>query len=245
MLTGKGYFFFVDRVNEQNPQLYKDQNLKCTASQLCTEITLHSDEFHTYACVLSSMNLSMYDEWKDTDAVQNAIIFLDCVAEEFIQMGRGIKGLEKAVRFTEKSRALGLGALGYHTYLQSKLIPFESFEAHQINKEMFSNIKKEATKSTKYLARLKGEPEWCKGYGVRNTHLLAIAPNTSSALVCGSVSQGIEPVYKNAFVQGSAGGEINRINPELIKLLRAKEVYNDDIINDIITDGGSVRVVEA
>lgn len=240
MLTGKGYFFFTDRVHEQQPQLYKDQNLRCTASQLCTEITLHSDEFHTYTCVLSSMNLSLYDEWKDTDAVQNSIIFLDCVAEEFIQMGKGIKGLEKAVRFTEKSRALGLGALGYHTYLQSKSIPFESFEAHQLNKDIFKHLRKEANIATKRLAKLLGEPEWCKGYGVRNTHLLAIAPNTSSALVCGSVSQGIEPVYKNAFVQGSAGGEINRVNSELIKVLEAYGQYNDETISSIINNGGSV-----
>jgi ribonucleoside-diphosphate reductase alpha chain len=240
MLTGKGYFFFTDRVHEQQPQLYKDQNLRCTASQLCTEITLHSDEFHTYTCVLSSMNLSLYDEWKDTDAVQNSIIFLDCVAEEFIQMGKGIRGLEKAVRFTEKSRALGLGALGYHTYLQSKSIPFESFEAHQLNKDIFKHIRKEANIATKKLAKLLGEPEWCKGYGVRNTHLLAIAPNTSSALVCGSVSQGIEPVYKNAFVQGSAGGEINRVNSELIKVLEAYGQYNDETISSIINNGGSV-----
>jgi len=245
MLTGKGYYFFVDRVNAQNPQLYKDQNLYCTASQLCTEITLHSDEFHTYTCILSSANLATYDEWKDTDAIQNMIIFLDCVTEEFIRVGRGIKGLEKAVRFTEKSRALGLGTLGYHTYLQSHMIEFEGFAAHQINKEIFSYMRKEADKATRKLAKLKGEPEWCKGYGVRNTHLLAIAPNTSSALVCGSVSQGIEPVYKNAFVQGSAGGEINRINPELIKLLKSKEIYNDDIINTIINDGGSVRNIMA
>lgn len=244
MLTGKGYFFFVDRVNKQNPIMYKEQNLHCTASQLCTEITLHSDEFHTYTCVLSSMNLSKYDEWKDTDAVQNSIIFLDCVAEEFIQMGRGIKGLEKAVRFTEKSRALGLGTLGYHTYLQSKMIPFESFEAHQVNKDIFKGIRKEADKATKMLAKLKGEPEWCKGYGVRNTHLLAIAPNTSSALVCGSVSQGIEPVYKNAFVQGSAGGEINRINSELIKVLERYGTYNDETIGSIIDNGGSVSHLE-
>ena len=241
MLTGKGYFFFTDKVHEQQPQLYKDQNLRCTASQLCTEITLHSDEFHTYTCVLSSMNLEKYDDWKDTDAVQNAIIFLDCVAEEFIRMGRGIKGLEKAVRATEKGRALGLGTLGYHTYLQDNMIPFESFEAHQWNKEVFKGIRREADKATKMLAKLKGEPEWCKGYGVRNTHLLAIAPNTSSALVCGSVSQGIEPVYKNAFVQGSAGGEINRINPSLIKLLTAKGMYTPEVIQSVIDDGGSVR----
>ena len=183
METGKGYFVFIDRINRDNPPMYAAHGLSVKASNLCTEITLHSDEFHTFTCVLSSMNLEKYDEWKDTEAVQHAIIFLDCVAEEFIQMGRGIKGLEKAVRFTEKSRALGLGALGYHTYLQDKMIPFASGEAHVINNQIFSHMKKEAVKASKMLAELKGEPEWCKGFGLRNTHLLAIAPNTSSALV--------------------------------------------------------------
>ena len=244
MLTGKGYYFFTDRVHEQQPQMYKDQNLRCTASQLCTEITLHSDEFHTYTCVLSSMNLAKYDEWKDTDAIQNGIIFLDCVAEEFIQMGKGIKGLEKAVRFTEKSRALGLGTLGYHTYLQEHMIPFESFEAHQWNKHVFKEMQREATKATKWLAKTLGEPEWCKGYGVRNSHLIAIAPNTSSALVCGSVSQGIEPIYKNVFVQGSSAGEINRVNPTLLRLMERKGLDVEVMIKSIISNGGSIQHLE-
>jgi ribonucleoside-diphosphate reductase alpha chain len=243
MVTGKGYFFFVDKVNDANPPMYKEHGLKVKASNLCTEITLHSDEFHTFTCVLSSMNLSKYDEWKDTDAVQTAIIFLDCVAQEFIEQGRGIKGLENSVRFTESGRALGLGALGFHTYLQQNMIDIESFEAHNLNQLIFKGIKEEAVKATKWLAKTKGEPKWCKGHGVRNTHLLAIAPNSSSALVCGSVSQGIEPVYKNVFVQGSPAGEINRINPVLVDLMKSKEVYNKGTINAIIKDNGSVQKV--
>lgn len=244
MLTGKGYFVFIDKMNSQNPPMYAEHGLKVKASNLCTEITLHSDEFHTFTCVLSSMNLAKYDEWKDTDAVHDAIVFLDCVAEEFIQMGRGIKGLESAVRFTESGRALGLGTLGFHTYLQQNMIDIESLEAHTLNMNMFKDIKKDAVKATQMLARTKGEPKWCKGHGVRNTHLLAIAPNSSSALVCGSVSQGIEPVYKNVFVQGSPAGEINRINPVLIELMKSKDVYNDKTINQIIKDNGSVQLVD-
>ena len=243
MVTGKGYFFFVDKVNEANPPMYAEHGLKVKASNLCTEITLHSDEFHTFTCVLSSMNLSKYDEWKDTDAVQNAIVFLDCVAQEFIEQGRGIKGLENAVRFTESGRALGLGALGFHTYLQQNMIDIESFEAHNLNQLIFKNIKEEAVKASKWLAKIKGEPKWCKGHGVRNTHLLAIAPNSSSALVCGSVSQGIEPVYKNVFVQGSPAGEINRINPVLVHLMKSKGVFQESTINEIIKDNGSVQLV--
>ena len=244
MATGKGYFNFIDKVNAQNPPMYAEHGLSVKASNLCTEITLHSDEFHTFTCVLSSMNLSKYDEWADTDAVHNAIIFLDCVAEEFIKMGRGIKGLENAVRFTENGRALGLGTLGFHTYLQQNMIDIESFEAHNLNQNMFKVIQKQAKEASQWLAKAKGEPKWCKGHGVRNTHLLAIAPNSSSALVCGSVSQGIEPVYKNVFVQGSPAGEINRINPVLVDLMKSKDVYSDETINQIIKDNGSVQLVD-
>jgi ribonucleoside-diphosphate reductase alpha chain len=244
MATGKGYFNFIDKVNAQNPPMYAEHGLSVKASNLCTEITLHSDEFHTFTCVLSSMNLSKYDEWADTDAVHNAIVFLDCVAEEFIKMGRGIKGLENAVRFTENGRALGLGTLGFHTYLQQNMIDIESFEAHNLNQNMFKIIQKQAKEASQWLAKAKGEPRWCKGHGVRNTHLIAIAPNSSSALVCGSVSQGIEPVYKNVFVQGSPAGEINRINPVLVDLMKSKDVYSDETINQIIKDNGSVQLVD-
>ena len=244
MATGKGYFNFIDKVNAQNPPMYAEHGLSVKASNLCTEITLHSDEFHTFTCVLSSMNLSKYDEWADTDAVHNAIIFLDCVAEEFIKMGRGIKGLENAVRFTENGRALGLGTLGFHTYLQQNMIDIESFEAHNLNQNIFKVIQKQAKGASQWLAKAKGEPRWCKGHGVRNTHLLAVAPNSSSALVCGSVSQGIEPVYKNVFVQGSPAGEINRINPVLVDLMKSKDVYSEETINQIIKDNGSVQLVD-
>jgi ribonucleoside-diphosphate reductase alpha chain len=241
MTTGKGYFYFPDKVNALSPPMYKDRGLEVKASNLCTEITLFSNEDHTFTCVLSSMNLAKYDEWKDTDAVFVATVFLDCMAEEFIQNGRGIKGLEKAVRFTERGRALGLGALGFHTYLQQHMVPFESFEAHSINSNIFRSIRNEADRASRWMAETLGEPEWCRGYGVRNTHLLAVAPNLSSALICGGVSQGIEPVYKNAYVQGSAGGEINRLNPVLVDLMKQKKVFNYDTVQEIIDDNGSVQ----
>jgi ribonucleotide reductase alpha subunit len=207
----------------------------------CTEITLHSDEEHSFTCVLSSMNLHKYDEWKDTDAVFTATVFLDCVAQEFIEIGRGIPGLEKSVRFTEKGRALGLGTLGFHSYLQKHMIPMESLEANLINTKIFKNIKEQADKATRWLAEELGEPEWCKGYGVRNTHLLAIAPNTTSALICGGVSQGIEPVVANAYTQPGAAGELDRINPEFIKLLESKGKYNDRVIENVSENLGSVQ----
>lgn len=244
MRTGKGYFVFIDKINALNPSMYAEHGLKVRASNLCTEITLHSDEFHTFTCVLSSMNLAKYDEWKDTDAVQIATIFLDCVAEEFIRIGRGIRGLEKAVRFTESGRALGLGTLGFHTYLQQHMLPLDSMEAHQVNISIFKEIKDEAVKASKLMAKLKGEPKWCVGSGRRNTHLLAIAPNSSSALICGSVSQGIEPVYKNVFVQGSPAGEINRINPTLLQLCKETGRYSEQLISRIIANMGSIQGLE-
>lgn len=241
MVTGRGYFVFIDKINRANPPMYTANGLSVKASNLCTEITLHSDEFHTFTCVLSSMNLARYDEWVDTDSVQIAIIFLDCVAEEFIQLGRGIKALEKAVRATESGRALGLGTLGFHTYLQSNMIALDSMEAYQLNQQIFKGIKSEAVKATKHLAKIKGEPKWCRGYGVRNTHLLAIAPNSSSALLAGGVSQGIEPVYENAYLQASPVGEINRINPALLDIMKFKNIYSDSTIDRIIADNGSIQ----
>lgn len=254
MITGKGYFFFVDKTNRLNPKCYNDKGLKVTASQLCTEITLFSGklysenskeyEDYTYTCVLSSVNLAKYDEWKDKDLIFTSTVFLDCVVSEFIDIGKKIKGLENAVRFTEKSRALGLGALGFHTYLQQKMIPFESLEAHYENINIFKHLHDESLKATKWMAKEFGEPEWCKGYGIRNTHRLSIAPNLSSALICGSVSQGIEPIYKNVFVQGTAAGEINRINPILLKLMKNKGIEDDIHINEIIDNNGSVQNVD-
>ena len=253
MVTGKGYFFFVDKVNKLSPQCYADRGLKVHASNLCTEITLHSDSSETgrggsdltFTCVLSSMNLAKYDEWKDTEAVFESTVFLDCVAEDFIQIGKEIRGLEASVRFTEKSRALGLGTLGFHTYLQQNMIPFEGLEAHMKNNEIYSKINNEAERASAWMAERFGEPEWCVGYGRRNTHLIAIAPNLSSALICGGVSQGIEPVYKNAYIQATAAGEVNRINPILVGIMKERKVFNHDNIADIIENhAGSVQHVE-
>ena len=241
MLTGKGYFYFVDKINRANPQSYKVHGLTCKASNLCTEIMLHSDEDETYTCVLSSMNLSKYREWKDTDAVFNSIVFLDCVASEFIKLAENIKGLEKAVRGTKRGRPLGLGALGYHTLLQQESLPFESLEAHMLNIEIFSYIKKEAERATEFLAAELGEPKYCKGLDRRNTHLLAVAPNTSSALLCGGVSQGIEPIVANVYNQPSAAGEIYRVNPVFLELAKKRVGWSKELVDSIIDNNGSVQ----
>lgn len=243
-VTGKGYFFFVDKVNRLSPQCYKDLGLDVKASNLCTEITLHSDNEHTFTCVLSSMNLEKYDEWKDTDAVFVATVFLDCVCSEFISLGRNIPGLAAAVASTTKSRALGLGALGFHTYLQNHSIPFESFEAHLLNIEIFKGIRNEAERASEWMANKWGEPEWCKGYGKRNTHLLSIAPNTSSALICGGVSQGIEPIVANLFNQPTSAGEIYRVNPVFLQLAKERGRWSEALVSELVAAEGSVQKLD-
>ena len=244
MITGKGYFFFVDKVNRQAPQMFKDKGLTIKASNLCSEIALFSDEDHTFSCVLSSMNASMYDEWKDTDAVFNATVFLDCVNQDLIEIGKTKRGMEKVVRFAEKSRALGLGMLGFHTYLQDNMIAFDSMEAYYKNTEIFKHLHDESKRASEWMATEFGEPEWCEGYGVRNATRIAIAPNMSSSLICGSVSQGIEPIYKNAYVQNTAAGKIDRVNPTLLRLMKEKGVYSDTVVKDIIDNHGSVQHVD-
>jgi ribonucleoside-diphosphate reductase alpha chain len=241
VMLGKGYFFKTDEVNRHRPAMYKDLGLFIKASNLCTEITLFSDEDHTFTCVLSSMNLEKYDEWKHTDAVFVSTVFLDCVASEFLRMARETNGFDKSIRFTEKSRALGLGALGFHTYLQGKLIAIESFEAHMENLGIFRHLDNESLRASQWMAQAWGEPEWCKGYGVRNSHRLSVAPNTSSALICGGNSQGIEPVVANVYNQLTAVGEIYRCNPVFLKLATERVGWSDELVQRIIAADGSVQ----
>lgn len=240
-VTGKGYYFFSDKVNNLNPQCYKDRGLEVKASNLCTEITLFSDKEHTFTCVLSSMNLEKYDEWKNTDAVFVSTVFLDCVCSEFISLGKSIPGMGAAVLSTIKSRALGLGALGFHTYLQSNSVVFESLEAHLLNIEIFKGIRNEAERATKWMAEKWGEPEWCEGYGRRNSHLLAIAPNTSSALICGGVSQGIEPIVANLYNQPTSAGEIYRVNPVFLEFAKRMGKWSEGLVAQLVASEGSVQ----
>jgi len=233
--TGKGYLLFIDKVNRRNKL-----PIPVKASNLCMEITLPSDNEHTFTCVLSSLNLSLYDEWDD-DTVEVATIFLDCVASEFIRLAEHLPEFKKSVAFTRKARALGLGTLGYHTLLQKRRLPFESLEAHMLNIRLFKEIKAKAVKASQRLAIELGEPEWCVGTGMRNSHLLAIAPNTSSALICGGVSQGIEPVVSNLFVQPTSTGDINRISPEFLALAKSYGKFNEALIEDLVKTQGSVQ----
>ena len=205
---------------------------------------LFNDADHTFTCVLSSMNVARYDEWKDTDAVYWATWFLDCVAEEFIQKAKEIPGLENAVRFTEKGRALGLGQCGLHTYLQMNSIPFEGFEAHMKNLEIAKHIDDESRKASIEMARILGEPEWCKGYGLRNTHRIAIAPTKSTANLMGGVSEGINPDPAMVYTTSGAAGEMDRINPVLLKIMKARSVYTKAVVSDLADKQGSVQHVD-
>ncbi len=244
MVTGKGYFHFVDKVNRRRPQAYINNNLNVKASNLCSEIELFSDKDHTYTCVLSSMNISKYDEWKDTDAAFESTVFLHCVALEFIDKAQHIEGLEKAVRATRKGMALGLGACGYHTYLQMNMIPFESFEAHSFNNIVFKSISEKATKASQWLATVFGEPEWCKGTGKANTHVMAIAPTKSTALLMGGISEGINPDPAMTFTQLTAAGEVDRANPILLALMKKKGVYDKKHMQELVDSFGSVQGVD-
>ena len=244
MLTGKGYILKVDEANSHRPDTYVKHGLDIKASNLCTEIMLHSNKDETFTCILASMNLSKYDEWKDTDAVFVATVFLDCVTSDFIARTKDRRGFESAVASTIKSRALGLGQLGWHSLLHQRRIPFESITAKMLNKEIAKKIDEESLKASKWLAELLGEPEYCKGFGVRNTHRIAIAPTMSTSQLMGGISQGIEPYIGNVFVQQGAGGETIRIVPELLEIMRERGVYNRDTLLNIADKDGSVQHVD-
>lgn len=244
MVTGKGYFFKIDEANRKRPQMYKDLGLDVKASNLCSEIMLHSSETMSFSCILSSMNLSKYDEWKDTEAIFEATVFLDCLCSNFLENSEGMAGLEKVRRFTEKGRAIGLGVLGFSTLLQSKGIPYESLEAGFLNNEIFKKLHDDSLRASQWLAKELGEPEWCKGYGVRHTHRTALAPTKSTSILMGGVSESVFPDPGMVFEQSSAAGGMKRIAPELYKVMVERGVYNKKTLDDIINNLGSVQHVD-
>jgi ribonucleoside-diphosphate reductase alpha chain len=241
LVTGRGYFFKPDEANRHRPQVYKDLGLDIKASNLCSEIMLHSSEDLTYTCVLSSMNLAKWDEWKDTDAVYIATVFLDCVVSYFMDQSEGIPGLEKARKFTEKGRAIGLGVMGFGTYLQSQMIPFESVQAHMLNNKIFKKLHDDSLRATEYLAQTLGEPEWLVGYGQRNTHRTALAPTKSTALLMGGVSESVFPDPGMVFEMGSSAGGMKRISSVFYKLMKERGQYSKEAIKDINQNIGSVQ----
>ena len=239
--TGEPYILFKGNTNKNNPRSYKDNGLKVHMTNICSEITLHTDENHSFVCCLSSLNLAKYEEWKGTNLIYDAIWFLDGVMEEFIQRAKGLRGFENAVRSATKGRALGLGVLGWHTYLQEKSIPFEGLLAQFETRKIFSQIKIESERASMALAETYGEPLWCAGTGMRNTHLRAIAPTVSNSKLSGNVSPGIEPWAANVFTEQSAKGTFIRKNPTLLKLLRKLKINTNETWSKIMADGGSVQ----
>lgn len=238
---GLPYIFFSDNVNKNKPQVYKDNNMRINASNLCSEIMLPSTKDESFICCLSSMNLELYDEWKDTEAVKLAIFFLDAVLQEFIEKTEGNYYLTAANKFAKRHRALGLGVLGWHSYLQKNMIPFEGMEAKMKTTEIFKHISDKADKATQELARIYGEPELLRGYGRRNTTTLAIAPTTSSSAILGQTSPGIEPFSSNYYKAGLSKGNFMRKNKYLKKLLEEKGLDNEEVWREIMLNGGSVQ----
>jgi ribonucleoside-diphosphate reductase alpha chain len=239
--TGEPYIMFKGNVNKQNPEAYKKNSLKVYMTNICSEIVLHTDESHSFVCCLSSVNLAKYDEWKDTDLIYVATWFLDGVLEEFIQKAKNMKGFENVVRFAEKGRAIGLGVLGWHTYLQQKGIPFEGLLAQFETRKIFSQIKIESERASRDMAVEYGEPLWCVETGMRNTHLRAIAPTVSNSKLSGNVSAGVEPWAANVFTDQSAKGTFIRKNKELEKVLKKIGINTKEIWDKILADGGSIQ----
>ena len=238
--TGEPYIMYKGNVNKANPEMYKKNGLKVHMTNICSEIVLHTDEQHSFVCCLSSLNLAKYDEWKDTDLVYTSTIFLDGVLEEFLQRAKNMKGFENAVRSAEKGRALGLGVLGWHTYLQQKGLPFEGLQAQFETRKIFSGIKIESERASRDLANEYGEPLWCKESGFRNTHLRAVAPTVSNSKLSGNVSSGIEPWAANVFTEQTSKGTFIRKNPELRRVLKKIGFDTKETWDLILADGGSI-----
>ncbi|PEN08468.1 ribonucleoside-diphosphate reductase subunit alpha [Longimonas halophila] len=241
MNLGIPYILFRDNVNENKPQVYKDKGYEIKASNLCSEIALPSNAKESFVCCLSSMNVLHYDEWKDTDAVETLTFFLDAVMQEFIDRASGIKHMERAVRFAKRHRAVGIGMLGWHSYLQDNMIPFESTEANMTGAEVAKTIKERSYAASGELADRFGEPEVLEGYGRRNTTTMAVAPTKSSSFILGQVSPSIEPIKSNYFVQDRAKMKVTYKNPHLKELLAEKGADTDDMWEKIALRDGSVQ----
>lgn len=239
--SGYPYVFFTGIANKNAPQAYKDNGIKIHASNLCNEISLSSNEETSFVCVLSSINLLHWDELKDTDAIETMTYFLDTVTEEYIKKTNGMKFMEAPNKFAREQRAVGLGVLGWHSYLQSKMIAFESMEAKMLNSQIFSALNRKSLAASKEMAIKYGEPEILKGYGERQVTRLAVAPTTSSSFILGQVSQGIEPQNSNYYVKKLAKGSFTYKNPYLKSLLKAKDKDDQDTWKSILERGGSVQ----
>jgi ribonucleoside-diphosphate reductase alpha chain len=238
--TGEPYIMFKDNVNKNNPLAYAMNNLDVTMTNICTEITLHTDEEHSFICCLSSLNLAKYDEWKDTDIVETSIRFLDGVMQEFIDKSNGKDSMIRTHRHAQKGRALGLGVMGWHSFLQKKNLPFNSISSTAWTHTLFSDIRQKAEATSRALAQEYGEPVWCRGTGMRNTHLLAIAPTVSNSRL-NNCSAGIEPIPANIYTFNGAKGTFIVKNKELEAILESKGKNTEKTWDAILADNGSVQ----
>lgn len=239
---GFPYLFFSDNVNKNAPDVYHDLGKTIWASQMCTEICLSSSILESFVCDLSSLNMLYYDEWKDDEeAIMILVYLLDSVMTEFINKASKIQFMERAVRFAQNQRAIGIGWLGWHSLLQSKMIPFESMQAKLLNTQIAQHVEKKCLEASRLLAKEYGEPPLLKGYGRRNVTLQAIAPTKSSSFILGQVSEGIEPVNSNYIVKNLAKGKYTLINPYLVKLLAEKGVDVDEMLDSVLKKAGSVQ----
>jgi len=244
--TGEPYIMFEDNVNNANPEAYKKNNLHVSLVNICSEVTLYTDELHSFICCLSSLNLARWDEWKDYKFENGMTLpeltcwFLEGVLQEFIDRAKNVKFMENTVRSAVKGRAIGVGVLGWHTFLQSKGIPFVGIQASSYTRIIFEFLEQEILKASKDQAELYGEPEWCKGTGLRHTHHMAIAPTVSNAHISGGVSPSIEPIPANVYNLKTAKGIFIKKNPLLEKLLKEKGYNIDSIWDQILKDQGSI-----
>jgi len=242
--TGEPYILFKGNTNKVNPKAYKDNSLKVHMTNICSEIVLHTDESHSFVCCLSSLNLAKYNEWSNTNLIYDSTWFLDGVLSEFIQKAKNMRGFDNSVRSAEKGRALGLGVLGWHTLLQKHGIAFEGLLAQFKTREIFSQIKLETERASKALAEVYGEPLWCTGTDMRNTHLRAVAPTVSNSKLSGNVSPGIEPWAANVFTEQTAKGTFIRKNNELRKVFKKLGIDNKKTWDKILNDKGSIQGIK-
>lgn len=241
-ITGVPYILFSGNANANKPAWYT--NDKIYASNLCNEIMLPSNGEESFVCVLSSINLLHYHEWKNTDAAQILLMFLDAVNEDFIRKAREIPYMDRPVRFAENHRALGMGVLGWHSFLQSENLAFNSFKAMGYTSKIFEHLKKETYKASNTMAGWFGEPEKLKGHRMRNATCMAIAPTKSSSFILGQVSQSIEPYHANYFIDDKAKIQTVFKNPYLRQILMDLGQDNDDIWDSIANHNGSVQHLE-
>ena len=245
--TGEPYIMFEDNVNNANPEAYKKNNLSVSMTNICSEISLYTDELHSFICCLSSLNLARWDEWKGYKFENGMTLpeltcwFLEGVLQEFIDRGKNMRFMENTIRSATKGRAIGIGVLGWHTLLQESGLPFAGIQANSLTRIIFKFIRDEAIKASQDQAKMYGEPEWCKGTGLRHTHHLAIAPTVTNANISGNVSPSIEPIPANVYNLKTAKGVFIKRNTSLENLLSRKGYNVDSVWDQILKDQGSVQ----